>query len=371
MHESVLAELEEVIRTGSSEKRIGTLRKVTNLFLNDHDRFNDAQVHVFDEVLMRLIARAETRALAELSRRLAPIPNAPPEVIGTLARDEDSSVAAPVLAQSQRLSNEDLIEIATSKGHGHLMAIASRDQLEVPVTEVLVQQGDREVIDRLVKNSGASFSENSFVSLVDRAEEDEGLALQLGRRLDVPLRIFRELLLRTTEAVRRKLLAISAGNEAEIQNVLADMYAEIAKQTAAVVRDYTTAKHLAQLLKERGELNQDAILTMLRANKYEELVAALSLLCGLPIEMIERLMNAPRNEAILIPCKAAGLDWATTRAILKNRPMAKQSSGEELDRAWGEYIKLSQETARRVVRFWQVRETVKGDPSEPEPASAA
>src|SRR5262249_46081771 len=149
MRESLIAELEEVVRTGSSERRVTTLRNVTNVFLADADRFNDEQIHVFDEVLMRLIARAETRALAELSRRLAPIPNAPPEVIGTLARDDDSSVAAPVLMQSQRLTNDDLIEIATSKGHGHLIAIAGRDHLEIPVTDVLMQQGDREVINRL------------------------------------------------------------------------------------------------------------------------------------------------------------------------------------------------------------------------------
>jgi hypothetical protein len=74
-------------------------------------------------------------------------------------------------------------------------------------------------------------------------------------------------------------------------------------------------------------------------------------------------MHASRSDAIVIPCKAAGFKWATTRRILKSRPSIKPISAGELDVAWGEYIKLSKTTAQRVVRFWQVRESVKA--SEP------
>ena len=78
---SLIAELEDAIKDGSKEKRVETLRKVTDLFLNSSDQFNAAQIDVFDDVLCHLISRIETRALAELSARLAPIDHAPPEVI--------------------------------------------------------------------------------------------------------------------------------------------------------------------------------------------------------------------------------------------------------------------------------------------------
>ena len=362
MRDSLISELELAVRDGSHDKRVQTLRKVTDLFLADNDRLNNEQINVFDDVLTRLISRIETRALAELSERLAPIHNAPNEVVQKLARDDEIAVAGPVLMQSKRLGNADLIEIASTKGQAHLLAIAGRDQLEIPVTDALVSHGGGEVLNRLAKNSGAVFSETSFATLVERAEKDESLALQLGRRLDIPLRIFRELLLRATEAVRKKLLAMAGGNQAEIQNLLADVSEKVATETAAP-RDYAAAKRLVQALRERGELNQEAILNFLRANRYEELVAALSAICGLPLEMIDRLMHTPRSDAILVPCKAAGLDWGTTRAILMNRPLTKQVSNDDLDIAWGEYIKLSRATAQRVVRFWQVRETLKAEPA--------
>ena len=65
----LIAELEEAVRSGSAEKRVETLRRITDLFLGEADRLNDAQVGVFDDVLGALIRRIETKALcgAQLS----------------------------------------------------------------------------------------------------------------------------------------------------------------------------------------------------------------------------------------------------------------------------------------------------------------
>jgi hypothetical protein len=57
---SIIAELEEAIRSGFSAKRISTLRQVTDPFLRDADRLNEDQVRVFDDVLSHLLARVET-----------------------------------------------------------------------------------------------------------------------------------------------------------------------------------------------------------------------------------------------------------------------------------------------------------------------
>jgi hypothetical protein len=65
---SIIAELEDAVKNGSSEKRVDTLRQVTNLFLHDGERLSDDQVKVFDDVLCLLITRVESRARAELRR---------------------------------------------------------------------------------------------------------------------------------------------------------------------------------------------------------------------------------------------------------------------------------------------------------------
>ena len=52
--QSLIVELEDAIKSGSSEKRVETLRRVTDLFLNDADRLNEAQIGLFDDVLCHL-----------------------------------------------------------------------------------------------------------------------------------------------------------------------------------------------------------------------------------------------------------------------------------------------------------------------------
>jgi uncharacterized protein (DUF2336 family) len=93
----LIIELEEAIQSGSKGKRIDALRRVTDLFVADAGRLNDQQVDVFNDILEHLIKRIESGALAELSRRLAPIHNAPIEVVRRLARDDNIIVAEPIL----------------------------------------------------------------------------------------------------------------------------------------------------------------------------------------------------------------------------------------------------------------------------------
>src|SRR5439155_14821477 len=92
-----------------------------------------------------------------------------------------------------------------------------------------------------------------------------------------------------------------------------------------------------------------------KAGRFEETVAALSLLCAVPIEVVDRFMLAERADPLLILCKCAGFDWPTARALMTVRPSRQGTSTQGLEEAYGNFEKLSPVTARRVVRFWQVR----------------
>src|SRR5581483_6327488 len=130
---SIADEVEFAVRTGSPEKCSETVGRVTALFLASAERYNDEQVALFGDVFERLINTIELRALAdigarialaELSAQLAPLPQAP--VIGRLARHDEIDIARPVLTESPKLTNDDLVEIARIGGEKHLIAIAGR-----------------------------------------------------------------------------------------------------------------------------------------------------------------------------------------------------------------------------------------------------
>jgi len=122
---SLLPELEDVVQHGSAEKRAETLRRITTLFLDGVPSFNAEHVALFDDVIGCLIEEIEAKALAELARRIAPVPNAPPRVVSALAKNDDIEVAGPVLKQA-RIDESDLMHIAETKSQAHLLAMSTR-----------------------------------------------------------------------------------------------------------------------------------------------------------------------------------------------------------------------------------------------------
>ena len=50
----VAVELEDAIANGTSQKRVETLRRITDLFVGGADQFSDEHVELFDEVITRL-----------------------------------------------------------------------------------------------------------------------------------------------------------------------------------------------------------------------------------------------------------------------------------------------------------------------------
>ena len=139
----------------------------------------------------------------------------------------------------------------------------------------------------------------------------------------------------------------------EIQRVLRAI-ADAAGGDAPSGRDFSLADALVKLLKEHDGLDDAAIVKFATARKIDEIAASLAILNKVPTDMMARLLEGPRSDLILIPCKSAGLNWLAVEAILSNRPLNQPISEQTLKLAWKDYGKLSPETAQRTVRFWQV-----------------
>jgi uncharacterized protein (DUF2336 family) len=305
------------------------IERITSL-LDGAGGFNEDQVGVFDNVLSRLATEIEAPARAELSHRLAPVNNAPIQVVRALAMDDDIAIAAPMLAQSRRLADSDLVDIASTKSQAHLLAICNRSGIAEPVTEVLVRCGDGDVLRSVVGNHGARLSDVSFSTLVTRAEQDGDLAATVGLRPDLPRRM-----------------------KAEIQRVLAKISNDGGSRAGP--RDYAAAQRTILALRQQGKLDEAQLVDFAKAGQFEETVAALALLCSVPIEVVDRLMSDDRPDPVLVLAKSAGWGWATVRAIIMARSGGKSVSSRGLDDAFANFERLSPATAQRVMRFWQAR----------------
>lgn len=355
---SLIPELNDMLQNGTAERRARTLQRITSLFLSGAGQYSEEHVDLFDGIFVRLIDEIEAKARAELAHQLAPMNNAPIEAVRRLANDDDIDVAGPVLTQSSRLPETDLVDIARTKSQAHLLAISGRTGIAEKVTDELVRRGDRQVVRKVAENPQARLSEHSFSDLVNRAEKDGVLAEKVGSRSDIPPRLFRELLLKATEVVQQRLLAAARPEtQAEIRRVLA----RVAEEMGAKSRDYTAARQTIASLGRQGKLNESALVDFAAAGRHDEIVVALAELCAVPIEVVDRLMNGERPDPILILCKSAGWEWPTAKAIILARQGGKGMPAHALDAAFDNFERLSPATAQRVMRFWQARPTPQGN----------
>ena len=351
----LLDELEAALASGNNTRRIEMLTRITDLFVGGAPRFSETQIGVFDDVMVRLVNTIEAKARARLSHRLAPIANAPARVIGMLAFDDDIEVARPVLSQSERLGEHELVANATSKSQQHLAAIAERKSLSEEVTDVLVERGDRDVVHSVVRNAGARFSDAGFRMLVKRSTGDDALATEVGRRHDIPRPHFLMLLVKASSAVRARLAAENPQASAAVEGVIAEVTGSISSDARNASADFAMAQADVARQNRIRRIGEAEIYQYARERKFEQTAIALSLLCETPIDVVERALLDPGAEIVLILARVAGLSSTTTKAILLMRAADRGMSANDLDRALASFDRLQPDTAQRVLGFFRTR----------------
>lgn len=356
--QSIISELEEAVRNGPSVRRVTTLRRITDLFLHDEHRLNDEQVKVFDNVLCHLVNHVEATVRAELGERLASLDHSPSMIVERLAWDNEIAVAGSILTHSTQIAIGTLVEVAKCKSQDHLAAISSRVNLPEAVTDVIVDRGDRNVILMLGGNASARFSEAGYLGMLAHAESDDELTEILGLRVDLPIRFLRDLLRAATEAVRARLASIAPAQlSEEIAIILKSLVAS--SHPTPMHHDFSRAEAIVSRMKGLNELNDSSIVMFAECKKFEEVAAALGILnnCA-PTDLMVRVLEGPRADFVLIPCRSANLAWPTVETILLERPMPRRIDQVTLKIAAKDYGNLSVETAGRTLRFWQLHDKI-------------
>lgn len=353
---TLIPELDEIIKYGDPKRRAEAARRIAELFLTGAANFRSDHVDLFDGILIDLVPHAETAARAGLAERLSALANAPRALVGQLARENEISIAGPLLRRSPVIDAQVLLEIARIKGQGHLLAISERPVLSPDLTDVIVHRGDREVIRRAAGNAGAEFSRAGYSTLIRRAGQDGVLTLTVGQRDDLTAQQLKDLLAGSIDVVRRRLFeVVKPDRRAAIKQAMSDISGtpEVVKSQ----RDFAPAQRTILMLHRAGELNEAALLGFAKSHKYEESVAALAAMSGLKIATLDRLISGDRHDPILIVGKMIGLEWATVRALILLRLGAHRvPSPADIESARVNFSRLMPSTAERVVDFWQTRQ---------------
>jgi len=354
--QDLIDELEDAFARHDIGRRAETLQRVTDLFVSAAAKYSPEQIALFDEVMSRLVAQVETSARAAFGCRLAMIADAPPNLLRALALDDAIEVAEPVLAHSERLDDMTLVESALTKGHDHLMAISRRTMLAEPVTDVLVERGNHDVALSVAGNRGARFSEFGYSALVRRSQDDDGLALTVWSRPEIPRQHMLQLFARASQSVRATLEAADPRKAGVIRAMVANASDEIQSKARSWDSGYASARAHVEALHAAGNLGEAQLAAFARARKFDETTIALSIMTDLSIGVIERAMVNDRPEQIFVLAKAIGLAWETTEAILLLQAGSERTSPRELLECRATFARLQAATATKAIQFYRLRE---------------
>jgi uncharacterized protein (DUF2336 family) len=361
---SFLRELEEAVSRGSADNRLQALWHATDFLITG--RYTDDEIWVFGEVIGRLADGIELVARAQLSERLVRTDNASINIVKKLAFDDSIDVAGPMLQHSGRLDAKTLISNIRTKSQSHLLAISKRSSLATVVTDELVTRGNREVVNSVATNNGARFSDFGFLHMIKRSEADSILAEQLGLRKDIPRHIFQQLIAKASDDVKRKLEWERPDLVGQIQTSVTDITGALQSKFGPASMSYFNAKKIVIARHQRGDLNENSILEYARSHKFEEATVGLSLLCSLPVDVVERALADSSNEMTMILAKALNFEWETTMSLLFLGAKDHRISALDLDLMREAFTGLNTETCRTVLSFYKSRKYASAADSEPD-----
>jgi uncharacterized protein (DUF2336 family) len=358
---SFLQETDEAVLHGSPESRARALWHATDLLIAG--RYTEDQIWVFGEVIGRLADAIEGAARAKLAKQLAHSGNAPFNIIMVLASDDSIDVAGPVLQHSDRLDDKTLVASARTKSQAHLLAISKRRSIPVVVTDELVTRGNREVVHSIAVNTGARFSDFGFLQMIKRSEGDSILAEHIGLRKEIPRHMFQQLIAKASDDVKRKLEQERPDLVDQIQNSVIEVTGALQSKFGPASKSYFNAKRVVTAQHRYDNLNENSILDYARAHKIEEATVGLSLLCLLPVDVVERAL-VHNSEMTLILAKALGFGWETAMSLLFLGAKDHRISAHDLDGKREEFSRLNHETSRRVLKLYQSRKSAAGADSD-------
>lgn len=361
---SHLQELIDLAKEPSSEKRRELLRKLTDVFLDAAPDYSAAERDHFGAILSRVATDMDAAVRRQLAKQFANVPSAPHNLIQRLANDEEFSVAKDVLLKSTVLRDDDLVAIARSQAQDKLELIAARHSVSPVVSDALVENGDDQVVVKLVTNAGARLSRTTFQRVVERSETSEALQAPLVGRGDLPPDMLQDMFSFVSSELRTK---ITEKLDSLPPEVIEKAFADAAKDFAGELRQMKDADRKAMVyvgeMARRKLLNEALLHQLLRNAQIVEFIHAFARLSEIDVKTARRIVEACNTEGVAIVCRAMRFDRSTFAAIAFFLEQNAKRVGKQTQDILELYDKVTPESAQRVMRFWRVRKEAGDNPA--------
>jgi uncharacterized protein (DUF2336 family) len=242
------------------------------------------------------------RALAEA---LANAPEAPRHVIVALANDQ-TDIAALVLARSPLLSNEDLVDCAALGDAYSQTAIALRIRVGRPVCAALAEIGAASALVELLGNPGADIPRSSLSRMLERFRDVPELREAMLARRDLPVEIRQSIAVAVADCLR--LFVVDRGwmNVERSERVVREAREKTTIALSGSV-DQNAVRGLIAHLRDTGQLTPALILRAILSRGLAFAEAAFAELADMPAERVAGLLQDRRGQGVGALYRKSGL----------------------------------------------------------------
>jgi len=350
-------ELLALARDRSTEGRTALVSAVSDVYFGADRMMTDHEQALMSDILHRLVNDIEMTVRKSLAERLADQPNAPHDLIITLANDE-IPVAGPILARSDVLLDSDLIEIIRHRTSEHRLAITMRRALNEEVCDALVQPGEANVITKLLENSNARISSATMAYLVEESQRVNEYQEPIIKRADLPQELAMRMYWWVSAALRKHIL-----DNFEIDRSQLDASIEATVKSIAGARDPNDgfisqqAIELSERLARIKAITPQFIIQVLRNGEIPLFHALLVKFTGLRAPLLCKILYEPGGESLAVISRACGIEKADFASLFllsrRLRPGDMVIDAGELAEALRLFERLDHETAERIMDRWR------------------
>ena len=341
----------------SVESRRTLLNNISDLFLAKDGRLSERERVLMAGIVSQLIHDVEMSVRRELAERLANEPNAPRELVVTLANDA-IEIAHPILHQSGILNDTDLIDIVKHRTQEHRLAVATRTQLSPEVSQALVDTGDKDVVEALINNHDAEISRHAMDYLVAESQQVDRFQQPLLRRTDLPLQLAHRMFWWVSAALREHIIKNFKADPATIDALLHETTNKVKKRADSDRSTYTEADIIVAEVANKGQLDDRFLLQCLRRGRIAAFTAALARLADIDVPLARHIVFDPGGEGLAVLCKACGIDRSVFSSIFlltrEARDGSRTTDPAQLNAMVRIYDHLSLTEAQGALRCWEL-----------------
>ena len=287
-------------------------RLVPGLSAGETEALQDLTFEILDVLAQDQLPRVREIVAEELKFAT----DAPIVLIRRLAIDLDLIVSAPILEYSSMLTDDELLEIISANPiDGALNAIARRDEVSPQVSDAIVSALDDPAVTELLANPSSQIREETLDQIIDRAPEVPPWHEPLVQRPQL-----------SQDAIRRIASFVSSS----LLTTLVER-SDLDEETAKIVQENVQRRlqetdddpeaaeqRRAEMLFDRGRLDDQSIITAAEAGQRAFVIKALSLLAKCPADVARRMLDSRTGRVVAALCWKADLSMLTATAVQRH-----------------------------------------------------